>query len=151
MAKAGGYWIPMSQVFDLGVPGASGNENETYVTDGFVYKVNNLLNSGSIVAQLRKILMHNLLFPDTAYRFHGFTGFDGRIVQPIFRQVRIENARPATQVMIDTYMSALGFTKTGTDGRFCNGEYEVWDVIPRNVLADKDGDLFVVDAEIRKA
>ncbi len=24
-------------------------------------------------------------------------------------------------------------------------------VIPRNVLADKDGDLFVVDAEIRKA
>lgn len=151
MAKAGGYWIPMSQVFDLGVPGASGNENETYVTDGFVYKVNNLLNSGSIVAQLRKILMHNLLFPDTAYRFHGFTGFDGRIVQPIFRQVRIENARPATQVMIDTYMSALGFTKTSTDGRFSNGEYEVWDVIPRNVLADKDGDLFVVDAEIRKA
>lgn len=151
MAKAGGYWIPMSQVFDLGVPGASGNENETYVTDGFVYKVNNLLNSGSIVAQLRKILMHNLLFPDTAYRFHGFTGFDGRIVQPIFRQVRIENARPATQVMIDTYMSALGFTKTGADGRFSNGEYEVWDVIPRNVLADKDGDLFVVDAEIRKA
>lgn len=63
----------------------------------------------------------------------------------------IENARPATQVMIDTYMSALGFTKTGADGRFSNGEYEVWDVIPRNVLADKDGDLFVVDAEIRKA
>ncbi len=29
-----------------------------------------------------------------------------------------------------------------------NGETNV---IPRNVLADKDGDLFVVDAEIRKA
>ena len=28
-----------------------------------------------------------------------------------------------------------------------NGETNV---IPRNVLADKDGDLFVVDAEIRK-
>ena len=55
------------------------------------------------------------------------------------------------QGMIDTYMSALGFTKTGADGHFSNGEYEVWDVIPRNVLADKDGDLFVVDAEIRKA
>ena len=55
------------------------------------------------------------------------------------------------QGMIDTYMSALGFTKTGADGHFSNGEYEVWNVIPRNVLADKDGDLFVVDAEIRKA
>ena len=29
-----------------------------------------------------------------------------------------------------------------------NGETNV---IPRNVLADKDGDLFVVDTEIRKA
>ena len=26
-AKDGGYWIPMMQVFDLGVPGPSGNEN----------------------------------------------------------------------------------------------------------------------------
>ena len=102
MAKAGGYWIPMSQVFDLGVPGPSGNENDTYVSDEAVFKVNNLLNSGSIVAQLRKVVMHNILFPDTAYRFHGFTGFDSRLVQPIFRQVRVEHASPATQVMITT-------------------------------------------------
>lgn len=31
MAKAGGYWIPMMDVFELGVPGPSGNENDTYV------------------------------------------------------------------------------------------------------------------------
>ena len=31
MAKAGGYWIPMMDIFDLGVPGPSGNENDTYV------------------------------------------------------------------------------------------------------------------------
>ena len=30
MAKARGYWIPMMQVFSLGVPGPSGNENDIY-------------------------------------------------------------------------------------------------------------------------
>ncbi len=33
MAKARGFWIPMMDVFNLGVPGPSGNENDTYVAD----------------------------------------------------------------------------------------------------------------------
>ena len=150
MAKAGGYWIPMMDIFDLGVPGPSGNENDTYVADNIIYKVNNLLNSGSIVALLKKILMHNLLFPDTAYSFYGFAGFDGRTVQPVITQPRIADAHPATQIMIDTYMAALGFEKTTQEGRFSNGAYEVWDLVPRNVLVDADGDIFVVDAEIKQ-
>ena len=51
--------------------------------------------------------------------------------------------------MIDTYMAALGFEKTNTEGRFSNNTYEVWDLVPRNVLADAEGDIFVVDAEIK--
>ena len=31
LAKSQGFWIPMMDVFDLGVPGPSGNENDTYV------------------------------------------------------------------------------------------------------------------------
>jgi len=150
MAKADGYWLPMADVFCLGVPGPSGNENDTYVADKVVYKVNNLLNSGSIVTLLRKVLMHNIIFPDTAYSFHAFAGFDGRTVQPVIVQPRIANARPATQIMIDTYMAALGFQKTTSVGRFTNGQYEVWDIVPRNVLVDEEGDIFVVDAEIRQ-
>lgn len=149
MAKAGGYWIPMMDIFDLGVPGPSGNENDTYVADNIIYKVNNLLNSGSIAALLKKILLHNLLFPDTAYSFYGFAGFDGRTVQPVITQPRIADAHPATQIMIDTYMAALGFEKTTQEGRFSNEAYEVWDLVPRNVLVDEDGDIFVVDAEIK--
>lgn len=149
LAKSSGFWIPMMKVFDLGLPGPSGNENDTYVAEKVVYKVNNLLNSGSIVALLRKVIMHNHIFPDTAYTFYGFTGFDGRSVQPIIVQQRIANARPATQIMIDTYMAALGFTKTQEKGRFRNDCYEAWDLLPRNVLTDEDGDIFVVDAEIR--
>jgi len=30
-AKSAGIWIPMDDIFDLGIPGPSGNENDTYV------------------------------------------------------------------------------------------------------------------------
>ena len=43
-AKEHGMWIPMDNVFDLGIPGPSGNENDTYVAKDTIYKVNNLLN-----------------------------------------------------------------------------------------------------------
>ena len=47
-------------------------------------------------------------------------------------------------------MAALGFEKTTEEGHFFNGEYEVWDLVPRNVLVDAEGDIFVVDAEIKR-
>ena len=37
LAKANGYWIPMMDVFDLGVPGPSGNENDTYVAEKVIF------------------------------------------------------------------------------------------------------------------
>ena len=149
-AKSAGIWIPMDNVFDLGDPGPSGNENDTYVAKDTIYKVNNLLNSGGICKLLDKILFHNQLFPNTAYRLYGFTGYDGRTIMPILEQERICEAHPATQIMIDTYMSALGFTKGNDEGRYSNGTFLVWDVVPRNVLVDADGDIYVVDAEIKK-
>ena len=149
-AKSAGIWIPMDDIFDLGSPGPSGNENDTYVSEDTIYKVNNLLNSGGICKLLDKILLHNLIFPNTAYRLHGFSGYDGRTIMPVLEQERICEAQPATQIMIDTYMSALGFEKEGDSGRFSNGDFVVWDVVPRNVLVDKDGDMYVVDAEIAK-
>ena len=45
-------------------------------------------------------------------------------------------------------MAALGFIKQNEEGRYANGDYVVWDLVPRNVLRDKDGDIFIVDAEI---
>lgn len=50
----------------------------------------------------------------------------------------------------DTYMAALGFNREEGEGRYSNAEYTVWDLIPRNVLRDRDGDIFVVDAEIKR-
>ena len=148
-AKSVGLWIPMDEVFDLGFPGPSGNENDTYVSESAIYKVNNLLNAGGICKLLEKILLHNIIFPNTFYSLYGFAGYDRRSVLPVLKQKRICNAHPATQIMIDTYMAALGFNKTSAEGRFSNSTYEVWDLVPRNVLVDDDGDIYVVDAEIK--
>jgi len=42
------------------------------------------------------------------------------------------------------------FEKTSEVGRFRNNLYEVWDLVPRNVLVDDEGDVYVVDAEIKR-
>ena len=149
-AKEYGLWIPMEHVFDLGTPGPSGNENDTYVSNDVIYKVNNLLNSGSIISLFEKVRIHNEIFPDTFYQLHAFTGFDGRTIMPILRQDLVKNAEPTPQIAIDTYMAALGFNREDVVGRYSNPDYIVWDLIPRNVLRDRDGDIFVVDAEIKK-
>ena len=46
-------------------------------------------------------------------------------------------------------MAALGFSKLNNEGRYANTDYEVWDLVPRNVLKDNSGDIFIIDAEIR--
>lgn len=150
-AKKNSLWLPIAEVFSLGIPGPCGNENDTYVSNGIIFKVNNLLNSkGSIIRLLNKVLFHNELFPDTSYSLHAFTGFDGGTVMPIIKQDLIANATPATSIEIDTYMAAIGFNKTSQEGHYCNGTYKVWDLLPRNVLKDNDGDIYVIDAEIEK-
>jgi hypothetical protein len=93
--------------------------------------------------------MHNNLFYDTCYSLYAFTGFDGRTVMPVFKQSLVKNARPATPIEIETYMAAIGFLKLNEKGRFSNDVYEVWDVVPRNVLKDEEGDIYIVDAEIK--
>ena len=148
-AKVNGLWVPMDRIAELGIPGMSGNENELYVSDDVIFKVNNLMNTGSILALLDKAMMHNELFPETFYKFYGFTGFGGRSVYPILLQALVKEAEPAPQIAIDTFMAALGFEKGDRPGRYSNSRYVVWDLLPRNVLRDKDGDVFVVDAEIK--
>ena len=58
-AKDNGMWLPISDVFDLGVPGPSGNENDTYVSNDIIYKVNNLLNTGSILRLLNRVIKNS--------------------------------------------------------------------------------------------
>ena len=142
-------WIPINQVFELGELGPSGNENDIYIDGDTIYKVNNLLNCrGSVIRLFNKISLHNIIFRETSYKFYGFTGFSGSTTMPIFIQNLVDSTTPPTQIEITTYMAALGFNTTEKVGCYVNSKYKVWDVVPKNVLKDKDGDIFVIDAEI---
>lgn len=152
-AKEQGTWIPLSKVFDLGTPTAGGNEHDNYLnaSEGVIYKVNNRMNTPSIPDLLDRMELHNQTFPETKYSLVGFTSIsDKGDVLPVFSQSYIPNARVATTEEIDAYMSDLGFTSEG-DGRYSNGQLIIKDLHPRNVLVDKEGDVYVVDAEFEES
>lgn len=148
-AKERNMWTEMPDIFSFGVPGPSGSESDTYLSsDGYIYKTNNLMHCGdSIIKALTKFIMYNTVFIDSAYTFIGFTGFSGRSVYPIVRQPYIRDAMPATRVEIDYFMAALDFSPIG-DGAYEDGFFIVKDILPKNVLKIKEGDLYVIDAEI---
>ena len=150
-SKADGTWVPYDEIYSIGRMGPSGNESDTYISDdGWIYKENHLMHGYGVLGLLNQAALHNLYFPETSYTLHGFTGFDGRSIYPILRQRYVPNAEHATQSEIDAYMDRLGFERTG-EGKFTNGVHEISDVLPKNVLRDKDGDLYVVDAEFAPA
>ena len=78
------------------------------------------------------------------------------IADELRRLCQLHEAQPGTgQAHVTPFereqrMAALGFEKADGEGRFSNGSFLVWDLIPRNVLVDRDGDIFVVDAEIKR-
>lgn len=113
-----------------------------------VYKTNNLIHTGSYYKLFRRLLIHNDLFPQTAYVLVGFTGYKGRTVYPLLAQRYIENAESANLSDIEQYMKSLGFAKID-DWTYENSDIIISDLKPKNVLKDADGDLYVIDAEIK--
>lgn len=150
-AETHNCWYSIDDVFDLGTPGPSGSENDTYVDKegGIVYKTNNLIHTGSYYKLFKRLLIHNELFPQTAYVLVGFTGYKGRTVYPLLAQRYIENAVSAEQSEIEQYMLSLGFLKID-DWTYEAPNIVISDLKPKNVLKDVDGDLYVIDAEIKK-
>ncbi|MCH5174864.1 MAG: hypothetical protein J1F40_03165 [Prevotellaceae bacterium] len=151
IAKENGLWIDFHNITSLGTPLPSGVENDVYLSaNGYwVYKVNNLMTSINLLKLFDRLILHNTIFPQTAYELQGFTGFGNGSIYPILRQNFIVYDREATPIEIDTYMSALGFEKV-EDTKYTKDNIEVSDLHPRNVLKDIDGDIFVVDAEFRQ-
>lgn len=144
-------WYTLEDVFEFGVPGPSGSENDTYVDKkgGIVYKMNNLIHTGSFYKLFHRLSIHNSLFPQTGYRLIGFTGYKGRTIYPILAQPYIENATPAIPEEIDTYMTSLGFHKL-EDWTYQYKNIVLSDLKPKNVLKDELGLLYVIDVEIKE-
>lgn len=146
-------WIDDLYLLGSGFIGGNENTNAVNESEQKIYKSNNLMNTLSLRNFLLKIKLHNFLFTDTHYEFVGFTGLKkigaGRYyVEPIYKQDFIIDAEFATPEEINNYMTQLGFEQA-SEFKFKKGTIEVYDLRPRNVLKDKNGDIFIIDAEFK--
>ena len=148
-ANSNNLWISLSE---LNVEFLSkGGENEVYTgnKDNIVIKLNNFEYAGDDLENFFiRINAHNKLFGNVPYQMIGFAYNSQQEFCAVFIQPYILAEREATEDEIATYMKALGFEMDYYD-EYHNSEYEVFDVVPNNVLYGIDGDLYFIDTQIR--
>lgn len=140
----------------------NGQENQVYLSkDGkTVIKLNNLLmvdREFRFNEFLDRIKAHNEFTPDDMYTPLGFALNEDGDFCLVLEQPYV-NGEPATQEEIDDYMESHGYdlypVRVSADevgAGWSNGEFEIWDTKPRNVLKDKNGDLHFIDTVIQHA
>lgn len=148
-ANSNNLWISLSE---LNVEFLSkGGENEVYTgnKDNIVIKLNNFEYAGDDLENFFiRINAHNKLFGNVSYQMIGFAYNSQQEFCAVLIQPYILAEREATEDEIATYMKALGFEMDYYD-EYHNSEYEVFDVVPNNVLYGIDGDLYFIDTQIR--
>ena len=148
-ANSNNLWISLSE---LNVEFLSkGGENEVYTgnKDNIVIKLNNFEYAGDDLENFFiRINAHNKLFGNVPYQMIGFAYNSQQEFCAVLIQPYILAEREATEDEIATYMKALGFEMDYYD-EYHNSEYEVFDVVPNNVLYGIDGDLYFIDTQIR--
>lgn len=140
----------------------NGQENQVYLSkDGkTVIKLNNLLmvdREFRFNEFLDRIKAHNEFAPDDMYTPLGFALNEDGDFCLVLEQPYVKG-EPATQEEIDDYMESHGYdlypVRVSADevgAGWSNGEFEIWDTKPRNVLKDKNGDLHFIDTVIQHA
>ena len=148
-ANSNNLWVSLS---NLNVEFLSkGGENEVYTgnKDNIVIKLNNFEYAGDDLENFFiRINAHNKLFGNVPYQMIGFAYNSKQEFCAVLIQPYILAEREATEDEIATYMEALGFEMDYYD-EYHNSEYEVFDVVPNNVLYGIDGDLYFIDTQIR--
>ncbi len=167
IAVNNGVWIDEVLKITDGESINNGTENTVYLSkdDRNVIKVNNFffLNDDDSEFEYTRdldyffdrILTHNLLFPEVAYKIIGFTKNNTGQTCAVMKQPYIPNYEYAPQVLIETELNKRGFNKTvlgkgvnfGLTG-YTNGILELTDAKPQNVLRGESGILFFIDLDI---
>ncbi|MDR1373182.1 MAG: hypothetical protein LBJ17_08750, partial [Dysgonamonadaceae bacterium] len=161
-ARENGTWIDNIESVASKAIG-KGYENETYYAkEGKnVVKLNNFnfLNDDSTQYEntrdfdyfIERLYAHNQLFPDVEYKITGFAENSLGEVCIVMTQPLVENAEYASMEQIENWLDENGFEPdVKPDGMkyWTNGQYELSDLKPQNVLLDTNGDLRFIDTDI---
>lgn len=148
-ANSNNLWVSLSE---LNIEFLNkGGENEVYTgdKDDIVVKLNNFEYAGDDLENFFiRIAAHNKFFSNVPYQMTGFSYNSRREFCAVLTQPYILAEREATEEEITLYMQALGFEMDYYD-EYHNEDYEIFDVVPHNVLYGIDGDLYFIDTQIR--
>ncbi|AQG82190.1 hypothetical protein AWR27_24585 [Spirosoma montaniterrae] len=128
--------------------GEGGAEHQVYVQLGIYYKRNNLNYYGTWLSYFHNLLLHNWLFPETAYKFLGLMDVDDTL-QAVVSQKALRGVRGASPDEVAAYMALFDFTPL-KNNEYINLNFGiiVSDLHQRNVLVRDDGELLVFDPVI---
>ena len=136
-ARDRGYWI--EDINTIGI-------NTT------VYKLNDFRYSDDNLSQFfERIRIHNIYFPDCSYKLIGFAYNKAEKVCAVLSQPFIVAMREATEPEIEEELNKMGFSSELDGEFFSNGNYDIFDALPNNVLVGNDGHLYFIDTIIYKS
>lgn len=93
----------------------------------------------------QRITIHNKLFADCPYTLIGFSeNRDGKICA-VLQQPFIRADREASIEEIAGALALMGFVPMQDGEYFTNGEIDIFDAVPNNVLHGIDGNLYFID------
>ncbi len=144
----------INRIEDYGSFADRGSENEVYTSfdSNCVFKLNDFRYSDdNLESFFERIFVHNMLFPDCAYECVGFAYNQDNKFCAVLRQPFIHAEREATEEEIACELTKLGFTSQLDGEYFSNGQYDIFDALPNNVLKGSDGNLYFIDTIIYKA
>lgn len=128
-----------------------GSENEVYSAydADIVYKLNDFRYADdNLNSFFERIQAHNHYFPESKYDLIGFALNQSGKVCAILVQPFIHAEREATEQEIADALSLSGFQPQLEGEYFTNGEYDIFDALPNNVLYGTDGHLYFIDTII---
>lgn len=144
-----GCWV--EDVSALGTFVDRGSENEVYSSDDedIVYKLNDFRYADdNLNSFFERIQAHNRYFPDCKYDLIGFGLNQSGKVCALLVQPFIHAEREATEAEIAEALALSGFQSQLEGGYFTDGEYDIFDALPNNVLYGIDGHLYFIDTII---
>jgi len=141
-----GVWIDDTST--LGEFSDRGSGNEVYVDsrNEMVCKLNDFRYSDdNLTPFFDRIKAHNMLFPGCPYSLIGFAeNRDGNICA-VLSQPFIRADREATIEEITGALVLQGFMPQEDGEYFTNGEYDIFDALPNNILHDIDNLPYFID------
>ena len=135
--------------------------------NGYVVKVKDTGQYGTLEEFLEAIVLNNWMFPENKQEITGFgyllgengygedkNGYFSVILKTPL--INFSHTHTLSQEEKDNFMSQYGFSPVYSEGRedtklYSNGDYLVKDLHDGNIVRSNDGEIYVIDAIIKRA